>query len=253
MQYAIVTAAAAPVRLKPNHRAEMSNQLLFGEAVKIVRHKKHFWYKVQSLYDGYEGWVTHHMILGVTQQEADRPVAFLAADLLNKVETPGGIIHVPRGAFLFGLNGNAGGVDAFPYKYKGAKVVFKKENTERVVAVAKEYLNAPYAWGGKTILGIDCSGFAQTVYKMSGMPILRDARQQAGQGKLIKKLKNAKAGDLAFFDDKEEIVHVGILLGPDKIIHSAGKVRIDDIDEQGIVNVDTGKRTHSLKLIKRFF
>ncbi|MGZ8551539.1 MAG: NlpC/P60 family protein, partial [Chitinophagaceae bacterium] len=75
--------------------------------------------------------------------------------------------------------------------------------------------------------------------------------QQAQEGKTVNKLKEAVCGDLAFFDDKEEIVHVGILLGTDQIIHSSGKVRIDTIDKKGIINNDTGKRTHFLRIIKR--
>ena len=80
----------------------------------------------------------------------------------------------------------------------------------------------------------------------------RDAWQQAQEGRVVKKLKDVVCGDLAFFDDREEIVHVGILLGPEKIIHASGKVRIDSIDKKGIVNSDTGKRSHSLRLIKSY-
>ena len=105
--------------------------------------------------------------------------------------------------------------------------------------------------GGRTIFGVDCSGFVQVNYKMMGIDLPRDAWQQAQEGKIVKKLKEAVCGDLAFFDDKEEIVHVGILLGTDQIIHSSGKVRIDTIDKKGIINSDTGKRSHFLRIIKR--
>ena len=86
-----------------------------------------------------------------------------------------------------------------------------------------------------------------------GIDLKRDAWQQASQGGKVKTLNKAKAGDLAFFDDKEEIVHVGILLSSTEIIHASGKVRIDGIDEKGIINTDTGRRTHRLKTIRRFF
>jgi cell wall-associated NlpC family hydrolase len=88
-------------------------------------------------------------------------------------------------------------------------------------------------------------------FKLLGIDLPRDAWQQAQEGKTVKKITEAAFGDLAFFDDKEEIVHVGILLGNGQIIHSSGKVRIDTIDKKGIVNGDSGKKTHSLKLIKR--
>ena len=76
----------------------------------------------------------------------------------------------------------------------------------------QQWLNAPYMWGGRTIFGVDCSGFVQVNYKMMGIDLPRDAWQQAQQGTTVKKLKEVVCGDLAFFDDKEEIVHVGILL-----------------------------------------
>jgi len=68
-------------------------------------------------------------------------------------------------------------------------------------------------------------------------------------------LQEAEPGDLAFFDDEEgKIVHVGILLSEYEIVHAAagaGKVRIDKIDNEGIVRGDTGIRTHRLRIIKR--
>ncbi|MEI9958410.1 MAG: NlpC/P60 family protein [Ferruginibacter sp.] len=109
-------------------------------------------------------------------------------------------------------------------------------------------------WGGRSTFGIDCSGFAQTVYKFLNIPLLRDAKLQVTEGEVVGFLQEVNCGDLAFFDDEEgEIVHVGILLNEKEIIHSAGKVRIDKIDSQGILNVDTGLRTHQLRIIKRYF
>ena len=82
---------------------------------------------------------------------------------------------------------------------------------------------------------------------------MRDAQQQATQGELVGFLQEAHCGDLAFFDNEEgEIIHVGILLNANKIIHAAGKVRIDKIDNEGIVDADTGQRTQRLRIIKRY-
>jgi cell wall-associated NlpC family hydrolase len=82
---------------------------------------------------------------------------------------------------------------------------------------------------------------------------LRDASQQAQQGEIINFITDAKEGDLAFFDNEDgNIIHVGIILDDKRIIHASGKVRIDKIDHQGIFNVDTGKYTHKLRLIKYY-
>lgn len=252
-KYGIVTVPAAPVRKTPNHRRELSNQLLFGETVRILQQKDD-WYKVKSLYDGYTGWVTCSLITETDAGDALPQCHLLAPKLLNEINFNGQKMHIPAGSSLLRYKKGKGNIAGREYIFKGTTVNTLRIADQRatLIANALQWLNAPYLWGGKTILGVDCSGFSQTMYKLIGVPIPRDARQQAQQGTGIPSLKKVIPADLAFFDDKEEIVHVGILTGQGKIIHAAGRVRIDVIDNKGIINTDTGKRTHSLKLIKRF-
>ncbi len=162
-------------------------------------------------------------------------------------------MQLPHGSSLPALVDGKGKINELDYTVEGNYINRNEQvrNEELVMQLTAQWLNAPYLWGGRTIFGVDCSGFVQVNYKMMGIDLPRDAWQQAQEGDMVKKLKDAVCGDLAFFDDKEEIVHVGILLGNDKIIHSAGKVRIDSIDKKGIINSDTGKRSHSLRVIKR--
>ena len=120
--------------------------------------------------------------------------------------------------------------------------------------VAFKFLNTSYLWGGKSVFGIDCSGFTQMTYKFLNVPLPRDAWQQAEKGTVINFLQEAHCGDLAFFDSEAgNIIHVGILLNEHEIIHSSGKVRIDKIDTQGILNLESKQRTHKLRIIKRYF
>lgn len=127
---------------------------------------------------------------------------------------------------------------------------FKESDLRSVVM---EYVNVPYLWGGKSKCGIDCSGFTQQVYKRFGIKLPRDAYQQAELGEVVGFLLEVQPGDLAFFDNEEgKITHVGIMLGTDEIIHASGKVRIDKIDNQGIINTETLARTHKLRIIKRY-
>ena len=101
-------------------------------------------------------------------------------------------------------------------------------------------------------MGIDCSGLVQVVYHMRGLDLPRDAAQQAGFGVAIDFVDEAMPGDLAFFDNPSgEIIHVGIIIEPGKILHASGQVRIDNIDHNGIYNVEKGAYTHSLRILKR--
>ena len=119
--------------------------------------------------------------------------------------------------------------------------------------ICKKYLNTPYLWGGRTPLGIDCSGYTQIVYRCFNKNLPRDSYQQAKKGRKISNLKKVKLGDLAFFGEKQSIKHVGIILKNNKIIHASGKVRIDSLDEKGIFNNDLNIYTHQLKILKRVF
>ena len=253
MSFAIITVPAAPVRRKARHQAEMVNQLLFGEAVAILKQKNERWFKVRSLHDGYEGWLTSHMITIVKDEEAKSSSRFICGDMLTEIEWDGQTMWIPAGACLPGFNGEEGIVGELKYKFKGKVIDRLAADSFQVLepSALSKWLNVPYLWGGRTLMGIDCSGFVQILFRLTGIDLPRDAWQQAQEGREVKKLSEAQLGDLAFFDDKDEIVHVGILLSSDKIIHAAGKVRIDTIDKKGIIHSETGKRTHKLKIIKR--
>ena len=117
--------------------------------------------------------------------------------------------------------------------------------------VALQLLNAPYLWGGKSVLGIDCSGFVQTVFAVCGKMLPRDASQQVAEGETICFLTEAKSGDLAFFENEEgDIVHVGLLLDNRRIVHASGSVKISLMDNYGILSPDGGY-SHKLRIIKR--
>lgn len=255
MKYAVVNVPAAPIRRKPLHRKEMVSQLLFGETVKVLKTRGDLWVKIVSLHDGYEGWMTNTMLAEVDETIANTRSEYATTGLLNKIILGDKIIQVPVGASLPSFADEKGKLASLPYSFDG-EYLKRDEQTPSAELIKKlsfQWLNAPYMWGGRTPLGVDCSGFVQVIFKLMGIDLPRDAWQQAQEGKAVKKFEDSTVGDLVFFNNKEEIIHVGILFGNGEIIHSSGKVRIDKIDKKGIINIDTGKRTLRLEAIRRFW
>ena len=102
-------------------------------------------------------------------------------------------------------------------------------------------------------MGVDCSGYVQTVFKVAGIALQRDASQQAEQGSPVS-LPEAKAGDLAFFHNEAgRVIHVGMVWNDHEIIHASGRVRIDQLDGDGILNRENNRRTHQLHSVRRYF
>ena len=253
MVYAVCIVPVCPLRAGPSHKTEMVSQLLFGEAVRVIREKGELWVKIRSLHDNYEGWMTNTLLQEVSKVEANQYCEYVTAGLINTIQLNNIDTQIPLGASLPSFGNGKGRVGKHSYSFSGSLIKREEQQPgeELLKKLAMPWLNAPYQWGGRSIFGVDCSGFVQVVYKMMGLDLSRDAWQQAQEGTTVKKIKEAVCGDLAFFDDKEEIVHVGILLNSEQIIHASGKVRIDSIDKKGIIRADTGKRTHSLRAIKR--
>jgi cell wall-associated NlpC family hydrolase len=250
--YGICKVAAAPVRKEANHRSEMINQLLFGEALELLEQKTE-WCRVRSLYDGYEGWLTNHLFK-VEDILSAITFDYVAADLMNTIQLNGQTFYIPQGASLPGFDSNSKRLWNTEYLYKGSYRNIAEQNESTINETAKAWVEAPYLWGGKTMMGVDCSGFVQIVFKVAGINLLRDAWQQAKQGTDVPSLEESKENDLAFFANEEgKIIHVGILLNYKQIIHASGKVRIDAIDDDGIINSDTNERTHRLHSMKRYF
>lgn len=233
----------------------MVSQVLFGEAVELIEEGREKWMRVKCLHDQYEGWVTGNVFTEVSEAVAVAP-SHIAAGWVNELSMNGLPMLVPFGCELRGLQNGQAEWGRYSWSYKGNHLdpKYTKPTARDIRKYTGMFLNTPYLWGGRSVFGIDCSGFSQMTFRIFGIRLMRDAWQQATQGEGIGFLQEAVCGDLAFFDNAEgKITHVGILLNDSEIIHSSGKVRIDRIDNQGITNLETGERTHQLRLIRRYF
>ena len=255
MKFGFCGLAVVPVRREPSDRAEMSTQLLFGDLIAVTGHSGS-WLRANIFFDGYEGWVDAKQVLEISEDEYQRlsslPLFVNRQLYAAKVIVDGQNIKLPAGCSFYDLHGEIMNVGGYEIVLEGSAWPFAFAGVTELLNTASGYLSCPYLWGGKTYMGLDCSGFTQVVYKQHGIRLLRDAAQQATQGEMINLLSDGMPGDLAFFDNQEgRIVHVGILLDKQQIIHCSGKVRIDQVDHQGIFNRELNKYTHSLRLIRR--
>ncbi|MGF1557146.1 C40 family peptidase [Paucihalobacter sp.] len=247
MLYGIGNLGVAPIRLEPSDASEMVTQLLYGDIFKILEQRKN-WYKIRLDFDKYEGWLDKKQALLISEEnyaQLGQQNLLFNNDLIEFVSDTNNLITaIPLGAVLNGL-------ELLQHKFDG-HIISTQQPKSHLIDIALIYLNAPYLWGGKTPMGIDCSGFTQMVYKINGYQILRDASQQATQGEALSFIEESEAGDLAFFDNEEgRITHVGIIMNDNYLIHAHGKVRIDRIDHTGIFNTDLKLYTHKLRVIKK--
>ena len=274
--FAINHCTVTPVRQEPSEGSEQLTQLLFGEVCEVLDRLPR-WTKIRSLVDTQEGWVDFKMVT-LTSEPSEQ----LALRVLNApvVATPmaaatpmdgGADLLLTLGTRLpnyahgtFEVLGQQYLIDPTCVNITTAQrstgdADLQQSDLQRsdLATIAQTLLNAPYLWGGKNAMGMDCSGFTQVVYAAMGVNLLRNAREQMTQGELVPSLADAQLGDLAFFDHADRdpkatnISHVGLLLSSTEIIHCSGCVHIDTIDEQGI-HLSDGELTHHLVQIKRY-
>ncbi|WP_407482640.1 NlpC/P60 family protein [Elizabethkingia meningoseptica] len=235
MNKGICNVSVAPVRADKTDKAEIVTEILYGESADILEAQSN-WTKIKMHYDGYEGWVDTKQISPVEDD-------FLAKRKTHLITEPFQSRVMETGKILLSM---------------GSEVSFETIHAQRgatvrqsIVETAKEFLNVPYLWGGKSFFGVDCSGFTQLVLKVHDIKIPRDAYQQGEVGEPLSFIEEAQPGDLAFFENSEgRIIHVGFMLENSQIIHAHGKVRIDTLDSSGIFNKEQNRHTHKLRFIR---
>ena len=249
-----------PVRAEAREGSEQLTQMLFGELCEILEEKTR-WNRIKLHLDGQEGWVDSKMITPMSTQEYEIykralsysalvafPMAYAASE--NNSQT----IPLTAGTRLASYKEGRFEVLGVGFRIDPEMVVEKplEMNQQNLLQTVRFFLNTPYLWGGKNALGMDCSGFSQIILSLFGKSLLRNASEQATQGIEISNLQNAQAGDLAFFDHNDgKISHVGIVIDAERIIHCSGRVKVEKLDETGILNSEMGNYSHHLVQLRR--
>ena len=257
MKYGIAHISIIPMRAEAADTSEMVNQILFGEHYKVVE-KRVKWIKIRLSHDDYEGWICIKQFFEINKAQylslSEEP-SYYNYNLMDALTTDSGdMIPIGLGSALPFYDGEHCLINDRRFLFEGAQQPNETNGKVDLINTAYMYLHAPYLWGGRSPMGVDCSGFTQMVYRLNGKCIPRDASQQIKLGVTLSFIEEAEPGDLAFFDDTEgNIIHVGIILENNHILHASGKVRVDRIDQQGIFNIELGIHTHKLRLIKAIF
>ncbi len=252
MPFAVCRLSIVPVRREADLVSEMTTQVRGGEGVEILEEKGSYW-RVRLLADDYEGWVTARQF---TPSAAEPPLAasVFTDDLCGEAVCEDRRVVLPLGAPLPDFHDGSFRLGGDTWKWSGRTrcAPAGPPDLSELLAYARRFFWAPYQWGGRSVFGIDCSGFVQSVFGAFGVRLLRDSKLQAGQGTPVSGRAEAAPGDLLFFGSPElGIWHVGLQLPCSEVIHASTMVRIDDMTDEGIRNRETGQISHRLVAVRR--
>lgn len=255
--YALVNNSVGNIRSDSKHSAELATQALLGTPLKVLkRDSSREWYLVQTP-DKYISWIDHGAIKLVTKDEilkwkntAKVVYQKISGFSYANPHSSKTVSDLVFGNILIAISNKGNRIKV---RYPDGRIAFVKKNEvisyqkwlsqspdfTSILSKSIEMIGFPYLWGGTSSKGIDCSGLTKMAYLAAGLIIPRDASQQVNEGSLIDTKGNfelLEPGDLLFFgrpktdSTKERIVHVGLWMGNNKMIHSSGKVRISSFD-----------------------
>jgi len=270
--WGLLTVSVGNVKKSPDHAAELIDQIVMGNEVKILK-KHHGWYLIQAPYD-YLGWITQGSLYRTNRKGIDdwqqQHLVKLDINYTQLFREPDQDSQVVCDAVLGGIfvqtgqqgnwlklklpDGREGYAKAKDFKLFQKLSKDQLPRREEITARALKMTGIPYLWGGNSPKGFDCSGFSGTVYASEGYRLPRDANMQVLVGEKVipdSTYSNILPGDLLFFGSNDRISHVAISLGGYEFIHSAAPsyVRINSLDEKNKLFDKYEKER--LKVIKR--
>lgn len=241
---AVVTAAVAPLLDRPAVLAPRVSEALHGEPLELLE-RRDDWLHVRAA-DGYVAWVhAGYVRLGTADWMEDWLSRATARSLGCELEYQGTRQRLPIGCWLAPppRRGGAGQVETADGRLARVasgvvqpqpELQAEARATDASALALRWFGGAPYAWGGRTEWGVDCSGLAQAIYAARGVALPRDSDQQFTVGGEIPPApagQGYEKGDLLFFADRGRVSHVALWAGAGRIVHST-------LSCGGVVNED---------------
>lgn len=228
----------------------MSDEILYGMEAELSKETSGGFCYIRTEY-GYEGYAKASAFVSCEGEPGQQMTVRRAyADILREPQVKGHrIISLPRGARVDTLPETENGYRKIRL-YNGTEGYMKEsclteyldepfsqeedEIRQQVVSNAMEYMDVQYRWGGKTPLGIDCSGLTFMAYYLCGIVIYRDAKIVRGFPVHPIAREEARPGDLIFYDG-----HVTMFLGGGRYIHATGHTGSDRVVINSLCEYDT--------------
>lgn len=216
---------------EPSFQSAITTQCILGETLTVLERQDE-WFRVRQ-WDNYTGWIYGFYV--VNMPDGWSPGYRFGPNIGSVYASPSkdaeALRQISAGVILPGTQINdrwaevqlpdrqPGFVEHKPHKSQSNGI------REEILETAERFLGTSYFWGGKTGYGFDCSGFVQTVFRLNGIELRRDAWMQAEMGTVLSGRDELEPGDLVFFTERERISHVGIAYNKDDYIHCSGFVR----------------------------
>jgi len=255
-EYAVCRLSVGNVWRNATPEFRLVTQVLFGETVRVIKVRNSRWTRVACTWDDQSGWMHTGQLHMISSREYERirKDQHFNLELIYGIISDNQSIPISIGASLYGFDGINARMPFGRFQFSGQ--VYSPEsgnlNESLLLKIANRFLHAPEMKGGRSILGVDAGGFIQLLYKFVGIKLPREAIDQATMGSDIGFVEEARAGDLAFFTKKDNLIcHVGMVTGVNSVIHVHGRVKIDKLDQQGIFDLDIRRYTYRLRTIRR--
>lgn len=234
----LINLPVAPLYREP-YDTELDDEAWYGQQAEIVQDMGEFC-RIRMSY-GYESCIRRRQLVDWRYAHPPAMVGYPFADVHTRDDIKSGTLFaLPRGALvepqaeldgwteLRLANGSCGYVRSCALCKSSQPRPEENELRKNIVHAAMEYLGVPYRWGGRTPVGVDCSGLCHCAYLLNGIAIYRNASIRSGYPVHSIPLECAKEGDLLYFPG-----HMAMYLGDGRYIHATareGKVTINSLD-----------------------